>query len=86
MTRRFEQLRRVVRPAHVVGVLVSLALAGGAVETRTFGANPEGATRTYLVVKSDNGIHYGKYTLGLKRRWYNLGRTVCFDHVRGAMI
>src|SRR3989442_1698761 len=61
MTRRLEQLRRIVRPAHVLGLIIALALAGGAAGTRTFVADREGSTRAFLIIKSDLGFHYGKF-------------------------
>jgi len=61
MTRRFEQLRRVVRPAHVLGLIIALVPAVSAVGSRTSGVDRDGSTRTFLIVKSDNGIHYGKF-------------------------
>ena len=61
MTRRFEQLRRVVRPAHVLGLIIALVPAVSAVGSRTSEVDRDGSTRTFLIVKSDNGIHYGKF-------------------------
>ena len=63
MTRRFEQHRRIGRPAHVIGMLVAVGLALGAMDTRTFGAEEgeDGSTFGFLIAKADKGFHYGTF-------------------------
>ena len=61
MTRRFEQLRRIGRPAHVIGMLTAVAVAVGAVGGHTLAANQEGATLAFLIAKSDPGLLYGEF-------------------------
>lgn len=46
---------------HVVATLIVLALALGAMGTRTAGANREGATVAFLIAKSDLGVLYGDF-------------------------
>ena len=48
------------RIARTCGVLIALGLAFVAVGGRTFRAAPRSQTRTFLIVRSDIGIHYGK--------------------------
>ena len=60
MTRRFEQHRRIGRPAHVIGMLLAVAVALGATGTSTFGVE-EGATFGFFIATSDLGLLYGDF-------------------------
>ncbi len=50
-----------IKGARVIGMLAVVALALGAVGTRTYGANREGSTLAFLISKADMGIHFGKF-------------------------
>ena len=63
MTRRFAQLRRIGRPEHIIGMLVAVVLALGAMSVRTFGAEEgdEGSTLAFFIATSDLGLRYGEF-------------------------